>query len=82
MYGIREWTAEERAAFLKDYGSAWNEASARIFLETPGVISPYANLVETPAEIFLMKECLNLYTQEKISGKMKLEGYGTMVAEI
>lgn len=89
------------------YGSAWNEASARIFLEKLGVMSPCADVVETPesceiavrskgerkylfvlnydkapAEILLKKECLDLYTQEKISGKITLQGYGTLVAEI
>lgn len=88
------------------YGSAFNEASAKIFLEKLGVADPYADLVtvpacceiavrakgehkylfvlnydKNPAEIQLHKEGLDLYTQEKRSGAVKLDGYGTLVIE-
>lgn len=86
------------------YGSAFNEASATVFLEKLGVISPYSELVEVPecceiavrtkgdarflfilnydkaqAEILLRQEGLDLYTQNKVSGRKTLDGYGTMV---
>lgn len=88
------------------YGSAFNEASAKIFLEKLGVASPYADLVtvpqsceiavrakgerkylfvlnydKNPVEIQLHKEGLDLYTQEKKSGAVNLDGYGTLVME-
>lgn len=89
------------------YGSAWTEETAKVFFEKLGVMSPYADFVETAdccevavrskgdkkylfilnydknaAEILLKKECLDLYTQEKISGTIKLEKYGTLVVEL
>lgn len=88
------------------YGSAFNEASAKIFLEKLGAANPYADLVtvpqsceiavrakgerrylfvlnydKNPVEIQLHKEGLDLYTQEKKSGAVKLSGYGTLVME-
>lgn len=88
------------------YGSAFNEESAKIFLEKLGVMNPYADLVSVPesceiavrakgdkkylfvlnydknaAEVTFNKEGLDLYTQQAVSGTVKLDGYGTMVVE-
>ena len=89
------------------YGTAFNEESARVFLEKLGVISPYKDRIKAPetceiairlkdkkrymfvlnyrkepAEIEVKKEGTNLYTGDKVSGKIELNGYETVVIEI
>lgn len=89
------------------YGSAFNEESARIFLEELDVDTPYndiinvpktceiavrvkegkrylfvLNYMKEPAEVKVKKESIDLYTNEKVVGDVRLDGYGTMVLEI